>query len=209
LALIFVPESGGMAVSLKQNLISALTSEPVRWVNFEYKNWWIGPQAFYILAGHVYSGIVNTKIDRSITGRMAFYDQFSNTVIASDPSFGDTYWDEKALLIHESAHAILDVIYAGRNSSGVKQTMTVADHEAIGYLAGAFYLVAANAAGMSQVAPEREALKLARSKLSNRPPWTGTLVFRFTAQELQPLRSAIINSPLYRNSANAIAPNNG
>lgn len=196
-------------MSLKQNLIETLMSKPARWVNFEHQNRIISPIGFYMLAQNVVNGTVHTKIDRTIQGRMAFYDPESNTIIASDHTFGDTYWDEKALLIHESAHAILDSIYAGKNMRGHRTPMQVVDDEIMGYLAGAFYLVAANAAGSSASAPEREALKLAKSKLNPNQPWTGCLTFRFTAQELQLLRNAIIRDPLYRSNWNAIATHNG
>ncbi len=196
-------------MSLRQNLISALLSHPVRWVNFEHRNRTISPIGFYVLATLVSNGTVSTRTDSSIQGRMAFYDPNSNTIIASDPTFGGAYWDEKALLIHESAHAILDAIYAGRNSQGLRAPMRVVDDEIIGYLAGAFYLVSAGAASFSRSAPEREAIRVARSKLNPRPAWTGTLTFQFTAQELLPLRNAIIISPLYRSNANAIATHNG
>jgi hypothetical protein len=197
-------------MSLRENLLSALISDPVRWVNFEHRNRLISPICFYMLWRYVNDGKVSTKIDRSIQGRTAFYDPSSNTIIASDPTFGSNYWDEKALLIHESAHAILDILYVGRNMQGKKDPMRVVDDEIIGYLAQAFYLVSANADNFSKGAPEREAIKVAKIKLPNpRPPWTGTLTFRFTAQELQPLRNAIITSPLYRNNANAISTHDG
>ena len=197
-------------MSLRENLINALISDPVRWVNFEHRNRLISPICFYILGSHVSDGKVSTKIDRSIQGRTAFYDPSSNTIIASDPTFGSTYWDEKALLIHESAHAILDILYGGMNIQGEKDPIQVVDDEIIGYLAQAFYLVSANADGVSKSTPESEAIKVAKIKLPNpRPPWTGTLTFRFTAQELQPLRNAIISSPLYRNNANAISTHDG
>ncbi len=196
-------------MSLKSNLIAALTSEPVKWVNFTHANRGIAPIAFYMLAVAVHEDRVHTKIDRSIQGRIAYYDSGTNTVIASGPDFADTYWDEKALLIHESAHAILDGIYAGKDSSGKPSRMRVVDDEIIGYLAGAFYLVAAKASGASQTAPEREAIKLARAKLLPWKPWSGCEVFSFTATELQPLRSAVANHPAYRSVAQSFAPHDG
>ena len=196
-------------MSLKSNLIGTLVSAPVRWVNFTHANRGITPLGFYLLAGRVENGIVKTQIDTSIQGRIAFYDPQNNTIIASDNDFGSTYWDEKSLLIHESAHAILDALYAGKDSTGKPARMRVVDDEIIGYLAGAFYLVAANAAGTSRSGPERESLKIAKSKLNPRPKWDGCLTFTFTSSELNPLRNAIISDPHYQKVWNQIAVHDG
>ena len=196
-------------MGLKQNVMGALLSEPAKWVNFIHENRGIAPITLYHLAVHVHNDNVKTKVDTSIQGRIAYYDPQSNTIIASGHDFGSTYWDEKALLIHESAHAILDGIYAGKDMLGKKAPMRVIDDEIIGYMAGALYLVAANAGGSSKSDPENEALKIARSKLKNRPPWDGCLTFTFTAQELLPLRTAIMKDPHYKSDANMIAVHNG
>jgi len=196
-------------VSLKDNLIHALMSPPVKWVNFVHQGRGIAPIVFYRLAADVHQGKIHTKIDSSIQGRLAYYDPGTNTVIASSHDFGSSYWDEKALLIHDSGHAILDTIYAGRDTSGKRAPMKVVDDEIMGYLAGAFYLVAAGAAGASQSGPEREALKIARSKLDPAQPWDGCLTFKFTAIELQPLRAAISSDPLYRADAGKTAIHDG
>ncbi len=67
------------------------------------------------------------------------------------------YHDEKSVLVHEAAHAVLDVLFAGRVIKGNRivqaSPMRALDDEAIGFLAGAFYLVSAGAAGSSQLAP--------------------------------------------------------
>ncbi len=196
-------------MGLKDNLINALVSPPVRWVNFMHQNRGIAPIVFHRLAHDVHHNRVKTKVDRSIEGRVAYYDPGSNTIIASSPDFGNTYWDEKALLIHESAHAILDTIYAGKDMHGKKSPMKVVDDEIMGYLAGALYLVAAKAAGSSKSGPEAAALKIARSKLNPDRAWDGCLTFQFTATELQPLRAAIASDPMYRSDANHTAHHDG
>lgn len=196
-------------MSLKDNLINALVSPPVRWVNFMHQNRGIAPIVFYRLAADVHGGKVKTKVDSGIQGRTAYYDPASNTVIASGHDFGTTYWDEKALLIHESAHAILDTIYAGRDMDGKRSPMKVVDDEIMGYLAGALYLVAAKASGASRSGPEREALKIARSRLNPDQPWDGCLTFKFTPVELQPLRAAIHSDPMYKADADHTAAHDG
>lgn len=196
-------------MKLKDNLINALLSPPVRWVNFMHQNRGIAPIVFYRLAADVHNGKVKTKVDSSIQGRIAYYDPGANTIIASGHDFGSTYWDEKALLIHESAHAILDTIYAGKDMQGKKSPMKVVDDEIMGYLAGAFYLVAAKAAGSSQSGPERAALQIARSKLNPNQPWDGCLTFKFTPAELQPLRAAIASDPHYSSDAHHTAQHDG
>jgi hypothetical protein len=200
--------SGGM--SLKRNLLKTLLSEPTRWVNFIHMNRGVSPIVFYHLAAAIHNGTVKTDVDASIQGRTAFYNPQNNTIIASGHDFGSEYLDEKSLLIHESAHACLDAIYAGKDMRGTRAPMRVIDDEITGYLAGAFYLVAANAAGASSFGPEREAIKVARSKLKNpRPIWDGCLTFTFSSPELGPLRNAIMADPMYRNEWRATAVHNG
>lgn len=196
-------------MSLKNNLVDVLFSEPARWVNFMHAKRGVAPIAFYHLAAAISTGRVKTKIDPSIQGRTAYYDPSSNTIIASDHDVGSTYWDEKALLLHEATHAILDGIYAGKDMYGKRAPMRVVDDELMAYIAGGLYLVAAGAAGSSKSNPEREAIKLARAKLNPRPKWDGCLTFEFTAGELQPLRNAIIADPKYRSDWSTVALHNG
>ena len=195
-------------MSLKSDLIAVLFSDAARWVNFMHAGRGIAPITLYHLAAAVQNGTVKTKVDASRgQGRIAFYDPAINTIIATEYGFGSNYKDEKALLIHESAHAILDVIYKGKNFLGKKASMKVLDDEVIGYLAGAFYLVAANAAGASKGA-EHEAIKLAKTKVNTKVAWTGCETATFTPAELQPLRNAIKADAKYQDW-NTAAVHNG
>src|SRR6476646_2033574 len=95
-------------MSLKQNVINALMSPPVRWVNFTFKKRMISPICFYMMAGFVNSGRVQCETDSKLTDH-AEYDPSDDKIRAQDGDYGSNYWDEKSNLIHECTHAILDL----------------------------------------------------------------------------------------------------
>ncbi len=200
-------------MSLRRNLISTLYSPPIRWINFDYQNRRISPIGFYLVANQIVANNINTQIDSSWPDRSAKYDPNSNTITANSNDFGGVYHDEKSVLVHEAAHAVLDVLFAGRVIKGNRivqaSPMRALDDEAIGFLAGAFYLVSAGAAGSSQLAPEREALKIARSKLKTKKQWTGTQTFGITPKEAQNMRTAVASDKRYKTTAKGFATHNG
>ena len=198
-------------MSLKQNVINALMSPPVRWVNFTFANRMISPMCFYMLAGYVNSGRVQCATDANVTDR-AEYDPTTDTIRAADGDYGSTYWDDKSNLIHECAHAILDCIYAGKDMSFKSAPMTVLDDETIGYLAGAIYLIAAGAAtGGTAGEPDYEARQIVRPKLATlmAKSWTGCETMKFTVQDVATLQAAIKKHRFYKNSWSSTAKQNG
>jgi hypothetical protein len=198
-------------MSLKQNVINALMSAPVRWVNFSFANRMISPICFYMLAGYVNSGRVQCATDSSLSDH-AEYDPGTDTIRAADGDYGGTYWDEKSTLIHECAHAILDCIYAGKDMSFKSAPMTVLDDETVGYLAGAIYLIAAGAGtGGTKGEPDYEAREIARPKITAlmKKPWTGCETIAFTNQDVATLQAAIKKHRFYKNTWSSTAKQNG
>jgi hypothetical protein len=198
-------------MGLQQNVLNALMSPPVRYVNFTFANRMISPICFYMLAGFVNSGRVQCKTNASVAGRAEF-DPTNDEIVAEDGSFGDTYWDEKSTLIHECTHAILDCIYAGKDMDGKWSPMTVLDDETIGYLAGSIYLIAANAGtGGTPGAPDYEARQVAKPKVAAllAKPWTGCDTIAFTAQDVAPIQAAIKKHKFYSSNWSSTAKQNG
>jgi len=200
-------------MGLKENVINTLMSPPMKWVNFKFSNWGIQPFGFCILATYVNDGRIGVKVNHKLTDR-ATYDPVSNTIFARDHSFGATYWDEKSTLVHESAHAMLDCLYAGKNSEGRSASMRVVDDETIGYLAGAIYLLASGSANISSTSkgdPNNEALKAARPKLNEMKArgWDGCYTMDFSTQDVRNLQAAIKAHAFYKADWNHRAVHNG
>ena len=108
-------------MGLRRNVINAFVSDPVKWVNFSFMNRMIAPIGFYQLVRDLQSDVVHVEVDSTLKDR-AEYDPSSNTIRAIDHSFGETFWDEKAALIHEGAHAMLDRFFVGQDINGKKST---------------------------------------------------------------------------------------
>ena len=138
-------------MGLRRNCINTFASAPVRWVNFKFANRMVAPIGFYLLAGH----IANDRIKCDTNPRLknhAEYDPTSNTIFAGHDGFGESYHDEKATLVHEGTHAMLDAFFGGRDKkgkplgrdmNGKRSNMTILDDETIAYLAEAIYLIGA------------------------------------------------------------------
>jgi hypothetical protein len=201
-------------MGLKQNVISAFLSQPVRWVNFTFLNRMISPICYYVAASYVQNGRIKCATDANLTDR-ATYDPIDDVITARDNSFGETYWDEKSTLIHEGAHAILDCFYAGRDMNSAKvAAMRVVDDETIGYLAGAIYLLASKAGslnGNEQGQPSYKAMKAAKPKLDAlmAKPWSGCETMPFSVLEVKDLQAAIHRHEFYKNEWSNKATHNG
>ena len=201
-------------MGLKQNVINAFISLPVRYVNFTFANRLISPMAYYFAASYVDSGRIRCATDATQTDRVT-YDPVNDVITAVDNSFGERYWDEKSVLIHEGAHAILDAFYPVPSANNSKlKTMLVLDDETIAYLAGAIYLLAAKAPtpGSSEMGkPAYEAVKAAKPKVEvlMAKPWTGCDTMAFSTQDVKELQAAIKKHEFYKNDWNTIATHNG
>jgi hypothetical protein len=198
-------------MGLKRNIIKALYSEPTRWVNFRFLNRMIAPMGFYHLASLVHTGKIKVNVDGTLTNK-ALYDPSSNTIIARDHSFGEDQLAEKAILIHEAAHALLDRFFSGHDINGKRSTMRVVDDETIGFLAGAIYAIAANVSGLfARDKPSNEAVKIARPKVkaSMKRGWDGCYTIDFSPREVFSLQAAIKAHPFYKAECHLPAQHDG
>lgn len=200
-------------MGLKQNVINVLVSPPVRWVNFSFNNRMIAPMGFYQVASMVATDRIRCKTDSSLTNQ-AMYDPGSDTIIARDHSFGESYWDEKATLVHEAAHAMLDCLYAGKDLSGRSVPMLVVDDETMGYLAGAIYLIAGNAPSIrssNKGKPDYEAMQVSKPKVADlmSKPWDGCRTIAFERRELTTLQNAIKSHEFYKHDWHQHAHHDG
>lgn len=197
-------------MGLKSNVLATLSSPPVKWINFAFANRMLSPVMYRSLYGLVDGGTVKCEVDSSLDDT-AMYDPDKNKLFASDGSYGETYFYQKALLIHESSHAILDCLYNGRDMNNNKAGgISVLADETIAYLAQAFYLVAANGNMPSTTtAPDYKAVAIVKPKLDAimKNGWTGCDTIYFTAADVTSLQTAIKADPLYSNWASTAVHN--
>ena len=187
-------------MGLKSNVLATLSSPPVKWINFAFANRMLSPVMYRSLYGLVDGGTIKCEVDSNLNDT-AMYDPAKNKVIASDGSYGETYFYQKALLIHESSHAVLDCCYNGRDMNNNKAAgITVLADETIAYLAQAFYLVASNGNMPSTTtAPDYKAVAIVKPKLDAimKNGWTGCDTINFTNTDVLGLQSAIKANPRY------------
>jgi len=198
-------------MGLKSNVLATLSSTPVKWINFAFANRMMSPIMYRSLYGLVDGGTIKCEVDSSLDDT-AKYDADNNKLIASDGSYGETYFYQKALLIHESSHAILDCFYNGRDMNNNKATgITVLADETIAYLAQAFYLVAAKGNMPSKTtAPDYKAVAIVQPRLDAimKKGWTGCDTIYFTTADVTSLQTAIKTDPNYSDWA-SLAVHNG
>ena len=199
-------------MGLKKNVVETLVSAPVKWINFTFANRMVSPIGYYYVASLVSNGTISCGVNSSLSNT-AMYDPNNNKIIASDQSYGETYFDEKALLVHESTHAILDVFYSGRDMNNKKSGgITVLQDETIAYLAQAMYIVAARGASPSdKTIPDYHAYTVVKSRLEAimKNGWTGCDTIAFTNADVAALQTSIKTNDLYKANFNSISLHNG
>lgn len=199
-------------MGLQKNVVETLVSTPIKWINFSFANRLISPVGYYYIASMVSGGSIKCAVDAGM-GHTASYDVKNNTITANDGSYGETYFDEKALLVHECTHAILDIFYKGRDmNGGASAGITVLEDETIAYIAQGMYIVAANGAspGNSSL-PDYEAYYLVKDKLKAimKKGWTGCDTIEFSSSDAADLQTSIKLNSLYKNSYSGIAVHDG
>ena len=198
-------------MGLKSNVLATLSSPQVNWINFAFANRMMSPMMYRSLYGQVDGDKIKCEVNSSLDDT-AMYDPANNKLTASDGSYGETYFYQKALLIHEASHAILDCWYNGRDMNNNKASgITVLAEETIAYLAQAFYLVASKGNMPSNsAAPDYKAVEIVKPKLDAimKNGWTGCDTIYFTTTDVASLQSAIKAEPAYSNWA-SIAVHNG
>ena len=203
--------NGEPVVGLKSNVLATLSSPQVKWINFAFANRMLSPVMYRSLYGLVDGGTIKCEVDSNLNDT-ATYDPASNKLVASDGSYGETYFYQKALLIHESSHAILDCCYNGRDMNNKKAAgITVLADETIAYLAQAFYLVASKGNMPSNTAaPDYKAVAIVQPRLDKimKNGWTGCDTIYFTTADVMSLQTAIKADPAYSGWA-SIAVHNG
>jgi hypothetical protein len=203
--------NGEPAMGLKSNVLATLSSPQVKWINFAFANRMLSPVMYRSLYGLVDGGTIKCEVDSNLNDT-AMYDPAKNKLVASDGSYGETYFYQKALLIHESSHAILDCCYNGRDMNNDKAAgITVLADETIAYLAQAFYLVASNGNMPSnKSAPDYKAVAIVQPRLDAimKTGWTGCDTIYFTTSDVMSLQTSIKANPAYSNFA-SIAVHNG
>lgn len=199
-------------MGLKTNVVETLVSTPVKWINFTFANRLISPMGYYYIASMVSSGTIKCAVNAGM-GHTASYDVKNNTITANDSSYGETYFDEKALLVHECTHAILDIFYKGRDmNGGASAGITVLEDETIAYIAQGMYVVAANGASPNDNSlPDYEAYYLVKDKLKAimKKGWTGCDTIDFTTTDVTDLQTTIKKHKFYKSSYSGLAVHDG
>lgn len=199
-------------MGLKKNIVETLVSTPVKWINFTFANRMISPVGYYYIASMVSNETIKCEVKAGL-GNTAMYDPKKNTIFANDGSYGETYFDEKSLLVHECTHAVLDVFYNGRDMNGNKSTgVTVLDDETIAYIAQAMYIVAAKGAQPTDNSlPDYHAFDVVADRLKAvmKNGWTGCDTIAFTAADVAGLQTSIKKNSMYKNNYSGTALHNG
>jgi hypothetical protein len=198
-------------MGLKSNVLATLASPQVKWINFAFAKRMMSLICYQSLYGLVDNGTIACQVDSTLND-IAMYDPGPpNKLVASDGSYGETYFYQKALLIHECSHAILDCYYNGRDMDNNKAAgITVLDDETIAYLAQAFYLVASNGNMPSDSRlPDYQAVAIVRPRLEAimKKGWTGCDTIGFTTADVMGLQKAIKLHPEYSNWASTAVHN--
>ena len=197
-------------MGLKSNVLATLASPPVNWINFAFANRMMSPIMYRSLYGAVDAGTIKCEVNSNLDDT-AMYDPANNKLTASDGSYGETYFYQKALLIHESSHAILDTCYNGRDMNNNKAAgITVLADETVAYLAQAFYLVASNGNMPNDTAaPDYKAVAIVKPRLEKimKKGWTGCDTIDFTTADVRSLQMAIKADPKYSDWASTAVHN--
>lgn len=192
--------------TLKQIVLRTLTASHVKWINFAFADRMMSPVMYGSLYGLVDNNTITCNIDPDLND-IAFYNVTDDELIAST-GYGETYFYQQALLIHECSHAILDHFYNNRDMNNKKNagSITVLADETIAYLAQAFYIVASKGNYPSNSAnPDYQAVALVRPKLEAimAKGWTGCDTIYFTSTDVADLQKAIKGQAAYSNWASA------
>lgn len=197
-------------MGLKSNVLKTLSSSYVKWINFAYAKRMMSPILYWSLYGMVESNKIVCETDSSLEDT-AFYDVTNNKIIASI-GYGETYFYQQALLLHECTHAVLDCYYNGRDMNNkAAGSITVLQDETIAYLAQAFYIVASKANYPSDPAnPDYQAVAIVRPRLEAlmKAGWTGCDTMYFTDTDVAALQKAIKGQAAYSNWS-TVAVHNG
>jgi hypothetical protein len=192
-------------------VLATLSSPQVKWINFAFANRMMSLICYQSLYGLVDNNTIKCEVDSTLNDIAKYDPGPPNKLVASDGSYGETYFYQKAMLIHECSHAVLDCFYAGRDMDNNKSAgITVLADETIAYLAQAFYLVAANGNMPSDSRlPDYQAVEVVQPKLEAimKKGWTGCDTIYFTTADVTGLQKAIKVHPAYSDWASTAVHN--
>ncbi len=196
-------------MSFKYNVLNAICSLPTKWINLTFQNRVINQISYGVAAQFIDDGRIQCKVDREKVGgegAAAIYDPDDDTIYAPLDSYGERFFDEKSVLVHEVTHAILDY-YGGLDMNMEKSSMLVLNDETIAYLAQAIYAIAAKNS-LTQASPLEEAVAIARPKVDvEKLDMCKSIIF--SGKEIEPLQDAIRRHKLYEATISDIALHNG
>lgn len=170
---------------LKRTVQKVLTKPEIRWVNIEYV---ISPAltvslnalSYFAVAVALEKKRVTCVVDSSLPENVASYDSVTNELAASSDGYGSSnstdYRLERALLVHEATHIVLDM-YKGRR-------VPILHEETIAYLAQALFSRATKAPAIGGALGE--ARKVIANKAKDVSPTqlnSGCYRFRFNASD--------------------------
>jgi hypothetical protein len=176
-------------------VMNTLREPAVNMVNFRVGTFGIGTMHYGTISAMITAGRIQCKVDptKLLSGAAAVWDNGTIYGARADAF----YADEKQLFVHESTHAIIQMI-AGVSPGGVLRVKNL-DNEVAAYLAGAMYIVASGqqASFKDPRSPISAAYKIATGKNLGAPPTNASSPIAFSDAEIAPLVAAIKAMPLY------------
>jgi hypothetical protein len=178
------------------NAIMNTLGEPaVSMVNFRVGTFGIGTMHYGTIAAMITAGRIHCKVDATklLGGAVAIWDNGTIYGARADAF----YADEKQVFVHESTHAIIQMIAGVSPGGGLR--VKVLNNEVAAYLAGAVYIVASGqqASFKDPKSPISAAYKIATGRSLGAPPTNAGAPIAFTDAEIAPLIAAIKAMPLY------------
>ena len=175
------------------DIVNFLKRDPqVARLNFAYKTYKIWPAGYQVdVVDAINSGDIKVKFDSGAvsTGAGATYFVDFDT-LELPTGFSLTSTTEKALIVHECTHALIDLQKIGVHPAH--------ETEAVGYLAEAMFLVASKTGPISAHAMRATSHAIATTLLSS----GGYLV---SAADWTTLVTAIAADPLYKGKTDSIS----
>src|SRR5208283_1023221 len=122
------------------SVMSTLGEPAISMVNFRVGTFLIGTMHYAAIVNWIRAGIIKCKVDPSKlpSGAAAVWDGSSASIFGSKAE--GFYADEKQTFVHESTHAVIQLLAA--TSAGGVMTVKILNNEVAAFLAGSMYVVA-------------------------------------------------------------------
>lgn len=166
-------------VSLRERLISVLSSPAVQKINFRLANYQISWFSFLTVIGLLRTTAIQIVIDTAMDpDDDAEYGPREDAFFFSQGMYGLSL-EEKAVMVHESVHAWIDYLGNGAHHRAV-------DNEAAAYVAEALYYL-----HMKQSVPDPDRLDMLTSDIAKKIHASKRAVPEVDHDDLTPLRYAV------------------